>query len=203
MQVSPAVRRTTGPIGDRASARRHRRRAGSPHRRRDVPESLKNKRVVALDLGARSPAPSTAASRGRLKALLKEVEESEGRVILFIDELHARRRRSRPRARMDVATCSSRPSHGGSARRRRHDAGEYRKHIEKDPALERRFQPVYVGEPSVEDTSRPPRPAGALRGPPRGQDMDAALVAAAILSDRYIPTASCRTRRSTSSTGGR
>jgi len=159
--------------------------------RGDVPEGLKNKRIVALDLGA---LVAGAKYRGefeeRLKAVLKEVTDAEGEIILFIDEIHqvvgAGRAEGAP---MDAANILK-PM---LARGELHCIGattldEYRKYIEKDAALERRFQPVYVDEPSVEDT------ISILRGLKERYEVhhgvriqDAACIAAAVLSHRYIP----------------
>src|SRR5438128_1737476 len=122
--------------------------------RGDVPEGLKNKRIVALDMGA---LVAGAKYRGefeeRLKAVLKEIADAEGQVILFIDELHTVVGAGAAEGSMDASNMLK-PM---LARGELHTVGattldEYRKHIEKDAALERRFQPVYVGEPSVEDT---------------------------------------------------
>jgi len=159
--------------------------------RGDVPEGLKDKRIVALDLGA---LVAGAKYRGefeeRLKAVLKEVTDAEGEIILFIDEIHqvvgAGRAEGAP---MDAANILK-PM---LARGELHCIGattldEYRKYIEKDAALERRFQPVYVDEPSVEDT------ISILRGLKERYEVhhgvriqDAACIAAAVLSHRYIP----------------
>jgi ATP-dependent Clp protease ATP-binding subunit ClpB len=121
--------------------------------RGDVPEGLKNKRVVSLDMGALiAGAKYRGEFEERLKAVLKEVQEAEGEIILFIDELHTvvgaggRRRHGRRQ-----------PAQAMLARGELHCIGattldEYRKYIEKDAALERRFQPVLVDQPSVEDT---------------------------------------------------
>src|SRR5690606_19360712 len=158
----------------------------------DVPESLRGKRVVALDVGSMvAGAKYRGEFEERLKAVLKEIKESDGQVVTFIDELHTivgagatgsgdssldagnmiKPMLARGELRMVGATTLD----------------EYREHIEKDAALERRFQQVFVGEPSVEDT------VGILRGLKERYEVhhgvritDAALVAAATLSDRYI-----------------
>ncbi|MGE5570900.1 MAG: ATP-dependent chaperone ClpB [Rhodospirillales bacterium] len=157
--------------------------------RGDVPEGLKDKRVVTLDMGA---LVAGAKYRGefeeRLKAVLKEVQASEGQVILFIDELHNVVGAGRAEGSMDAANLLK-PM---LARGELHCIGattldEYRKHIEKDAALERRFQPILVDQPSVEDT------ISILRGLRERYEIhhgvrikDSALVAAAVLSNRYI-----------------
>jgi ATP-dependent Clp protease ATP-binding subunit ClpB len=157
--------------------------------RQDVPEGLKNKKVVALDMGA---LVAGAKYRGefeeRLKAVLKEVADAQGRVILFIDELHTVVGAGAAEGAMDAANMLK-PM---LARGELHTIGattldEYRKYIEKDAALERRFQPVTVGEPTVEDT------ISILRGLRERYEIhhgvtfkDSALVAAAVLSHRYI-----------------
>jgi ATP-dependent Clp protease ATP-binding subunit ClpB len=157
--------------------------------RGDVPEGLKDKRIVALDLGA---LVAGAKYRGefeeRLKAVLKDVTESDGQVVLFIDELHTVVGAGAAEGSMDASNMLK-PM---LARGELHCIGattldEFRKHIEKDAALERRFQPVFVDQPSVEDT------ISILRGLRERYEQhhqvrikDAALVAAAVLSHRYI-----------------
>jgi len=157
--------------------------------RGDVPEGLKNKRVVALDMGALiAGAKYRGEFEERLKAVLKEVQEAQGEIILFIDELHTVVGAGRAEGAMDAGNLLK-PM---LARGELHCIGattldEYRKHIEKDAALERRFQPVLVDQPSVEDT------ISILRGLNEKYEVhhgvrikDSALVAAAILSNRYI-----------------
>ena len=157
--------------------------------RGDVPEGLKDKRVVALDMGA---LVAGAKYRGefeeRLKAVLKEITDAAGQVILFIDELHTVVGAGAAEGAMDASNMLK-PM---LARGELHAIGattldEYRKHIEKDPALERRFQPVLVDEPTVEDT------ISILRGLKERYEVhhnvritDAAVIAAATLSHRYI-----------------
>ncbi|MBA4148722.1 MAG: ATP-dependent chaperone ClpB [Verrucomicrobia bacterium] len=155
----------------------------------DIPESLKNKKVVAMDLGAMIAGSKYRGEfEDRLKAFLKEIISSEGRVILFIDELHTIVGAGAAEGAADAANMLKPPL----ARGELHCIGattldEYRKHIEKDAALERRFQPVTVAEPSVEAT------IAILRGLKERYEVhhgvriqDAALVAAATLSHRYI-----------------
>ena len=157
--------------------------------RGDVPEGLKNKRIVALDMGALiAGAKYRGEFEERLKAVLKEVQDSAGEVILFIDELHTVVGAGKAEGAMDAGNLLK-PM---LARGELHCIGattldEYRKHIEKDAALERRFQPVLVEQPSVEDT------VSILRGLKERYEVhhgvrikDAALVAAAVFSNRYI-----------------
>jgi ATP-dependent Clp protease ATP-binding subunit ClpB len=157
--------------------------------RGDVPEGLKNKRVVALDMGALiAGAKYRGEFEERLKAVLKEVQSAQGDIVLFIDELHTVVGAGKAEGAMDAGNLLK-PM---LARGELHCIGattldEYRKHIEKDAALERRFQPVMVDQPSVEDT------ISILRGLRERYEVhhgvrikDSALVAAAILSNRYI-----------------
>ncbi len=155
----------------------------------DVPEGLKNKRVVALDMGALiAGAKYRGEFEDRLKAVLKEVTEAQGEVILFIDELHTVVGAGAAEGAMDASNMLKPALARGELRCiGATTLNEYRKHIEKDPALERRFQPVVVREPSVEDT------ISILRGLKERYEVhhgvkikDAALVSAAILSHRYI-----------------
>ena len=157
--------------------------------RGDVPEGLRDRRVVALDLGSMvAGAKYRGEFEERLKAVLKEIADSEGEIIVFIDELHTVIGAGAAEGAMDASNMLK-PM---LARGELHAIGattldEYRKHIEKDAALERRFQPVYVGEPSVEDT------ISILRGLRDRYEVhhnvritDGALVAASVLADRYI-----------------
>src|SRR5882724_1905619 len=155
----------------------------------DVPAVLANKRIIALDMGA---LVAGAKFRGefeeRLKAVIKEVQQSEGEIILFIDELHTVVGAGRAEGSMDAGNLLK----PALARGELHTIGattldEYRKHIEKDAALERRFQPIIVNPPSVEDT------IAILRGLKERYEThhgvritDSAIVSAATLSDRYI-----------------
>ncbi len=157
--------------------------------RGDVPEALKNKRVLSLDMGG---LVAGAKYRGefeeRLKSVLKEIESAEGQVILFIDEMHTLVGAGRADGAMDASNLLKPELARGAL----HCIGattlsEYRKHVEKDAALARRFQPVFVGEPTVEDT------ISILRGIKEKYELhhgvritDGALVAAATLSNRYI-----------------
>jgi ATP-dependent Clp protease ATP-binding subunit ClpB len=155
----------------------------------DVPESLKNKRLVALDLGAMvAGAKYRGEFEDRLKAVLAEIRDSEGRIVTFIDELHTVVGAGAAEGAMDASNMLKPMLARGELRMiGATTLDEYRERIEKDPALERRFQPVYVGEPSVADT------IGILRGLKdryqahhEVQISDSALVAAATLSHRYI-----------------
>ncbi|NPV59364.1 MAG: ATP-dependent chaperone ClpB [Actinobacteria bacterium] len=155
----------------------------------DVPEGLRNKRVVALDIGALVAGSKYRGEfEDRLKAVLKEITESEGEIILFIDEMHTLVGAGAAEGAVDASNMLK----PALARGELHAIGattldEYRKYIEKDAALERRFQPIFVGEPDVEDT------IAILRGLKERYEVhhgvriqDSALVAAAMLSDRYI-----------------
>ena len=155
----------------------------------DVPESLKNKRLVAMDLSAMiAGAKYRGEFEDRLKAFLKEITASEGRIILFIDELHTLVGAGAAEGATDAANMLKPQLARGELRCiGATTLDEYRKHIEKDPALERRFQPVHVDEPTVEAT------IAILRGLKERYEVhhgvriqDAALVAAATLSHRYI-----------------
>src|SRR5438552_2424622 len=155
----------------------------------DVPETLKNKRLVAMDLSAMvAGAKFRGEFEDRLKAFLKEIASSEGKIILFIDELHTLVGAGAAEGATDAANIMKPQLARGELRAiGATTLDEYRKHIEKDPALERRFQPVFVSEPSVEAT------IAILRGLKERYEVhhgvriqDAALVAAATLSHRYI-----------------
>jgi len=155
----------------------------------DVPEALKGKRLLSLDLGAMvAGAKYRGEFEERLKAVLKEIESAEGNVVLFIDEMHTLIGAGKADGAMDASNLIKPELARGTL----HCIGattldEYRKHVEKDAALARRFQPVFVGEPSVEDT------ISILRGIKEKYELhhgvritDGALVAAATLSNRYI-----------------
>jgi ATP-dependent Clp protease ATP-binding subunit ClpB len=155
----------------------------------DVPEILKNKRVCSLDLGAMiAGAKFRGEFEDRLKAVLKEIEESNGEIILFIDELHTLVGAGAAEGAMDASNMLKPAlARGGLRAIGATTLNEYRKYIEKDAALERRFQIVYVGEPNVEDT------VAILRGLKEKYEAhhkvrikDSAIVAAATLSHRYI-----------------
>jgi ATP-dependent Clp protease ATP-binding subunit ClpB len=155
----------------------------------DVPEILKNKRVVALDLGSMlAGAKYRGEFEDRLKAVLKEIEDSQGQIVLFIDELHTLVGAGAAEGAIDASNMLKPALARGELRAiGATTLNAYRKHIEKDAALERRFQVVFVGEPNVEDT------IAILRGLKERYEVhhgvrikDSAIVAAATLSDRYI-----------------
>lgn len=155
----------------------------------DIPENLKDKQIVALDMGALiAGAQYRGQFEERLKSVLKEVKESDGKIILFIDELHTVVGAGAAQGSMDASNMLKPELARGDLRCiGATTLDEYRKYIEKDPALERRFQPVFVGQPSVEDT------ISILRGLKEKYEVhhgvritDGALVSAASLSDRYI-----------------
>ena len=155
----------------------------------DVPESLKSKRIIQLDLGALVAGSKYRGEfEDRLKAVLKEIEESSGQTILFIDELHTLVGAGAAEGAIDASNMLKPALARGELRCiGATTLNEYKKYIEKDAALERRFQPVYVGEPTVEDT------IAILRGLKERYEVhhgvrikDSAIVAAAVLSNRYI-----------------
>ncbi|HEY7873945.1 MAG TPA: ATP-dependent chaperone ClpB, partial [Actinomycetota bacterium] len=155
----------------------------------DVPESLRNKKVVSLDIGSMVAGSKYRGEfEDRLKAVLKEIADSEGEIITFVDELHTVVGAGAAEGAMDAGNMIKPMLARGELRMiGATTLDEYRKHVEKDPALERRFQPVVVGEPAVTDT------IAILRGLKERYEVhhgvriqDAALVAAAMLSDRYV-----------------
>jgi ATP-dependent Clp protease ATP-binding subunit ClpB len=156
----------------------------------DVPESLRDKRLISLDIGSMvAGAKYRGEFEERLKAVLKEIVDSDGEIVTFIDELHTIVGAGGAEGAVDAGNMIKPMLARGELRMvGATTLDEFRKYIEKDPALERRFQQVYVGEPSVEDT------VAILRGLKERYEVhhgvriqDAALVAAAVLSDRYIP----------------
>jgi ATP-dependent Clp protease ATP-binding subunit ClpB len=155
----------------------------------DIPEGLKNKRLIGLDLSAMvAGAKYRGEFEERLKAVLKEIADSDGQIITFIDEMHTVVGAGAAEGAMDAGNMLKPMLARGELRMiGATTLDEFRKHVEKDPALERRFQQVYVGQPSVEDT------VAILRGLKERYEVhhgvriqDAALVAAAVLSDRYV-----------------
>ena len=166
----------------------------------DVPDGLKNKRIIALDMGALiAGAKFRGEFEDRLKAVIKEVTRSNGQIILFIDELHTVVGAGKAEGSMDAGNLLKPALARGELRTiGATTLDEYKKHIEKDAALERRFQPITVDQPSVEDT------IAILRGLKQRYEThhgmritDGAIVAAAVLSDRYIRIDFCPTRPST------
>ena len=156
----------------------------------DVPESLRDRRVISLDLGAMvAGAKYRGEFEERLKAVLKEIQDAEGEVITFIDEIHTIVGAGAAEGAMDAGNMIKPLLARGELRMiGATTLDEYRKYIEKDAALERRFQQVFVGEPTVDDT------VAILRGLKERYEVhhgvrihDAALVAAAVMSHRYVP----------------
>ena len=155
----------------------------------DVPAVLQNKRIIALDMGALiAGAKYRGEFEDRLKAVIKEVTQSDGRIILFIDELHTVVGAGKAEGSMDAGNLLKPALARGELRTiGATTLDEYRKHIEKDAALERRFQPIVVGEPSVEDTIAILRGLKSRYETHHGVRItDGAIVSAAVLSDRYI-----------------
>ncbi len=157
----------------------------------DVPEGLRNKRLIALDIGSMvAGAKYRGEFEDRMKAVLKEITDSDGEIITFVDELHTIVGAGGAEGAVDAGNMIKPMLARGELRMiGATTLDEFRKYVEKDPALERRFQQVYVGEPSVEDT------VAILRGLKERYEVhhgvriqDAALVAAAVLSHRYIPS---------------
>lgn len=155
----------------------------------DVPDTLKDKRLVALDMGALiAGAKFRGEFEERLKAVIKEIVESDGQIILFIDEMHTMVGAGAAQGAMDASNMLKPPLARGELRCiGATTLDEYRQHIEKDAALERRFQQVYINEPDIEDT------VSILRGLKERYEVhhgvkikDSAIIAAATLSDRYI-----------------
>ena len=164
-----------------------------------MPESLKNKRIIAMDIGAMvAGAKFRGEFEDRLKAFLKEVTDAQGQVILFIDELHTIVGAGAAEGSVDASNMLKPMLARGELRTvGATTLDEYRKYIEKDAALERRFQPVMVNEPSVEDT------IAILRGLKERYEVhhgvritDGALVAAAVVRIAISPTDSCRIKQS-------
>jgi ATP-dependent Clp protease ATP-binding subunit ClpB len=155
----------------------------------DVPQSLKNKRLIALDIGSLIAGTKYRGEfEDRLKAVLREIKEAEGEIVLFIDELHTIIGAGAAEGAVDASNMLKPPLARGDL----HCVGattlsEYKKHIERDAALERRFQQVYVGEPSVEETISILRGLKEKYEVHHGVDIkDSAIIAASTLSDRYI-----------------
>ena len=170
----------------------------------DVPESLQDKKLLALDMGALiAGAKYRGEFEERLKAVLQEVTSSDGGIILFIDEMHTLVGAGKADGAMDASNLLK----PALARGELHCIGattldEYKKHVEKDAALARRFQPVFVNEPTVEDTDLDPaRPEGQVRAAPRrAHHRRARSSRRRRCRTATSPTASCPTRRSTWST---